>query len=633
MCGIAGMISVPCANRELALRLQHALRHRGPDDEGIAEPIPSVYLVHTRLSVLDLSLAGHQPMSDRSGNGRRPNWLVFNGEIYNYQALANDLTKMGFRFRTNTDTEVILHAYRAWGERCVDRFRGMFAFCLVNTELGIAYLYRDRLGIKPLYLFRPACGGLIFSSEIRTFLELGADLAPRTIDRAALEGFFAQGAIQGYTSLLRGVTMLRPGAYLSVDLSTGRVLKDVTYWSLPASESAQLDRPKVVEELRNVARETVRLHLISDAPLGLFLSGGVDSTALLTMACEQGVNPPRTLTIAFDSQHFDESSASSATAAEFRVNHQTVTITGNEILRSLDRALAAMDQPTVDGFNTYFVSRAARQAGLTVALSGLGGDELFGGYDSFRYVPWITTLRTRAVRAMCARLGAGMLRNRAGVKLREALQREPDLLKMYLLRRELFLPYQRRELHPLPETCDPVTGLDEGLLAEVRAESASRDEINRISLFEIELYMRHMLLRDADAFSMAAPIEYRVPFLDHVFVESTFILPGDWKIPDPRPKPLLIDIAGGRIPAAVWRRPKQGFAFPWVDWFASQGALSKVGRDAANDSTAWRQLSIDPAAVLNIWDRFASGDRCVSPLQILAFVTLRDFTVRNHLSV
>ena len=218
------------------------------------------------------------------------------------------------------------------------------------------------------------------------------------------------------------------------------------------------------------------------------------------------------------------------------------------------------------------------------------------------------------------------------MKLAEAMRRAPSLLTMYLLRRELFLSHERRALQPqLPEGGDDVTGLDQSLLDDLQSRSAGMDDRNTISFFEIELYMRHMLLRDADVFSMAAPIEYRVPFLDHKLVEFVFSLPGKWKRPDPRLKPLLLDAVGPGLPPSVWQKPKRGFTFPWQSWFAPGGALAETARDAANDVEVWQRLGISPTGVSNTWQRFSAGDKRVSPLQLLAFVTLRDYAVRHGL--
>jgi len=631
MCGIGGVIGVRDEGGVLSRRLLAALRHRGPDDEGFVQPAPTVSLVHARLSIFDLSAAGHQPMSDRPAGDPAGLWVTFNGEIYNFKQLESELAPEGYRFRTRCDTEALLHSYRAFGEDAVERWRGMFALCLVDPARGVGYLVRDRLGIKPLYLCRLPGGGVAFASELRALLALGSEIVAREIDPAAVESLLAQGAVQGYSSLVKGVEMVRPGEMIRFDLATGKETNRRIYWRLPPAGADSTPRPDAVEHLREVVSETVRLHLASDAPLGLFLSGGIDSSALLALASAECIGTLKTLTIGFDFPELDESKISAATASRFAVDHQNIRLGGAEVLSQLENALAAIDQPTVDGFNTYFVSRAARQAELTVALSGLGGDELFGGYATFKDVPRAIALRKNPLLCLGARVASAMMPNRTGLKLAETCRRPPDALAMYLLRRELFLPGERRTLMPLPAGADSLTGVSSGLLDELRAESRDLAAANRISYFEMNLYMRHMLLRDSDAFSMAAPIEYRVPFLDHRLVEAVFSLPDRWKVPDPRPKPLLLDVAGDRVPSSVWNRAKRGFTFPWQNWLANGGALHSVARDAANDTAKWRDLALDPGAVTDIWNRFDRGDLRVSPLQILAFVVLRDFSTRHNL--
>lgn len=633
MCGIAGLIGVPGDNREQGRRLLAALRHRGPDDEGIEQPTPAVTLVHTRLSILDLSATGHQPMADNPPANRVRNWVVFNGEIFNYRELQNELAESGWPCRTRSDTEVILHSYRVWGANCVQRFRGMFAFCLVDQDAGVALFARDRLGIKPLYLYRPQQGGLIFSSEVRAILSLGPEIISPRVNPVALESYFAQGAVQGYDTIIRDVFMLEPGTSLSVELNSGRELNKKTFWCVTDSPVREQSRAASVEHLHHLAREAVKLRLISDVPIGLFLSGGVDSAALLAIASEITPESLRAINVGFDTEGFDESGEAAATAAAFGACHDSLRITGSDVLAAMPSVLKSMDQPTVDGTNTFIVSRAARQAGLTVALSGLGGDELFGGYASFTDVPRAVAWRRRLGRLprVLSKLAKLIKCDRSGAKMAEALTRTPDWLRMYLLRRELFLPHERRGLQQLPDESDEATGLSQVLIEYVQRRGAGLDDLNRVSFFEVELYMRHMLLRDADVFSMAAPIEYRVPFLDHHLVEAVFSLPGEWKRPDPRPKPLLIDLVGARMPEAVWKRPKRGFTFPWGTWFAPDGALAGTAREAASDGVTWRQLGINPAGVLDIWKRFTSGDSRVSPLQLLAFINLRHFAVSYKL--
>ncbi len=616
----------------VAHRMLAALRHRGPDDEGIVRLRSAATLVHTRLSIFDLTPAGHQPMSDRPARDDDALWVVFNGEIYNFRELQSELASAGYSFNTRCDTEVILASYRRWGADAVKHWRGMFAICLVDLARRTAWLYRDRLGIKPLYIYRPANGGLIFASEVRALLAAGPELVERRVDPAAMETFLAQGAVQGYAGFVKGISLLRPGERVGVDLDTGNEIARSTYWSFPPQTSATRSREQTISELREVAAATLRLHLASDAPLGLFLSGGIDSAALLAMASRSSAGQLRTLTIGFDAAQFDESAEAALTAARFPVEHQTIRLAGEDVLAHLDDALAAVDQPTVDGFNTYFVSRAARDAGLTVALSGLGGDELFGGYATFRDVPRALALRNNRLARTAALIGGYFVGGRAGPKLLEVCHRPSDALSMYLLRREVFLPAERRRLMPLPRECDAQSGLNCDLICEVREQSDATDATTQISFLEMNLYMRHMLLRDADAFSMATPIEYRVPFLDHHLVEAVFSLSGELKLPDPRPKPLLLDMADGAVPRSVWQRAKRGFAFPWVRWFAAGNPLHERARDAVNDVRAWRDLGLDAGAIETIWRRFQNEDRSTSPLQILSFVVMRDFCVRHRLS-
>jgi asparagine synthase (glutamine-hydrolysing) len=630
MCGIGGLIGLHDEGGVVSRRMLAALRHRGPDDEGFAQPSATVSLVHTRLAIFDLTAAGHQPMRDHPAGARDPLWTVFNGEIYNFHELQRELGARGHTFHSRCDTEVILASYREWSEDAVRRWRGMFALCLVDPARSIAWLYRDRLGIKPLYMFRPEGGGLMFASEMRALLATG--LVPRTIDRAALESFLAQGAVHGFESFIKGITMVRPGEMIGVDLASGRELKRVAYWEFPTEPASPATRGQAIEELREVANESIRLHLASDAPLGLFLSGGIDSTALLAMAAKRTDGRLKAVTIGFDAPEFDETAAAIETASDHSIEHLTARLRGEEVLANLDQALAAIDQPTVDGFNTFFVSRAARGLGLTVAVSGLGGDELFGGYATFADVPRALALRENPLAHAAVRLGAPFVRSRAALKMIEACRRPGDALAMYLLRRELFLPEERRVLMPLPEACDAVCGLKSELLDNGHRTSCELDGASRISFFEMNFYMRHMLLRDADAFSMAAALEYRVPLLDHRLVEAVLPLRAEWKQPDPRPKPLLLDLADGAVPRSVWQRAKRGFTFPWAEWMKPGRPLHEAARDAAHDNASWKDLGLAATGVIDTWERFDRGDRRVSALQILGFIVLRDFRARHGLS-
>jgi asparagine synthase (glutamine-hydrolysing) len=321
-------------------------------------------------------------------------------------------------------------------------------------------------------------------------------------------------------------------------------------------------------------------------------------------------------------------------AAALGTTQSDVRLTGPGVLGALPHALSVLDQPTVDGFNTYFVSRSARDAGLTVALSGTGGDELFGGYPSFQYVP--AARRVQAVGRLlgpAGRLAAAGLRataRRGAHRSAELFLRSDELVHSYLLRWELFLPPERRALHQLPADSDPHSGVPHEFLDDLRADP-DPDPINQVSRFELRGYMGQMLLRDADVLSMANQIELRVPLLDHPFVESVLRMPGGWKRPDPRPKPLLVDAVGPRLPAWLHNAPKKGFSLPWRQWL--RGPLRGWARDAVRDESVWKALEFDPSYPVRLWRRFDAGDRRIADMQIMAFGVLAEYVTRQGLRV
>jgi asparagine synthase (glutamine-hydrolysing) len=559
---------------------------------------------------------------------------VFNGEVYNYLELHSLLTRHGWPCRSRCDTEAILNAYRVWGEACVSRLEGMFAWCLLDVGHGTAWFCRDRLGIKPLYMTRPRGGGLMFASEVRTLLAAGPSLLPPDINPRALESFFAQGAVCGPECIIAGVELVAPGQSLVTDWS-GRPVRTRTYWRIPFAppEEDAPPRDKTVSRLADTLRNSMRKHLRADVPLGLFLSGGIDSGALAAVASESAGSRLQTISVGFDQPEFDETDAAATVARALGTDHRTLRLTGTDVLDALPAALAAVDQPTVDGFNTYFVAQAARRDGLKVALSGLGGDELFGGYASFRDVPralrWRRRLRWLGP---APKLVAGLLgrpAGRGGAKTAELFARPMGPLHPYLLRRELFLPGDRRALHQLPPNCDPCSGMPFAQVEALVRRARGLDPINQVSLFETSVYMGQMLLRDADVFSMAHGLELRVPLLDHRVVELAAGLPGVFKRPDPRPKPLLLDAVGPRLPSAVYGRPKQGFTLPWAAWL--RGALHARARAVVDQDDLWASLGLNPAGPRGLWQRFERGDRRVAPTQIVGLLVLADFTARHGL--
>jgi asparagine synthase (glutamine-hydrolysing) len=575
--------------------------HRGPDDRGQAcyhttGPEGALGLGNTRLAIVDLSPAGHQPMEDPETG----NWIVYNGEVYNFQELRHDLEMRGFQFKSQTDTEVVLKAYACYGRNCVNHFRGMFAFAIWDPKHQELFLARDRLGIKPLYYYADG-GTFIFSSEVRALLASG--LAPRRLSLAGLDSYLALGAVQDPLTMIEGVNALPAGHY--------GIWKDGEftirpYWTLPTrvdEELARWPRQKIVEHLQELLEESVHLRLISDVPLGAFLSGGIDSSAVVSLLSRISPISPRTVSIVFEEPEFCEVAYMRLIARKFGTVHTEITLTAEDFLKELPHAIADMDQPTFDGVNTYIVSKYTRQAGLTVALSGLGGDELFAGYhNSFVTAPRLERLRQWLPGPAGQAVGAltrYVLQDRDGGRKLERWFQKRDLDGgAYFLIRELFSPATRCRLVPALRGVSPVKG-------QARDEFKNLDVISQISALELSHYTRNVLLRDTDAMSMAHALEVRVPLLDHKLVEFVLSLPASVKVNGRQPKPLLVD-AVRDLPSEVVNRRKQGFTLPFAVWLRCQlkETVGTVLRDAHIEQLPG---GLDRAAIGEIWQRFLAG--------------------------
>ena len=394
MCGIFGIIGLNTrVPSDVLERATKSLAHRGPDDSGTIILRDStrrqdveIGLGNRRLAILDLSALGHQPMNDPATG----NWIVYNGEIYNFREVRAKLERLGVYFGSHSDTEVILKAYARWGEKCLDEFRGMFAFAVWDAQQHRLFIARDPMGIKPLYFYR-SDHYFIFSSEVRTVL--GTGLVPSRIDPAGLASYLTFGSLYDPNTLVEGLSSLPPGCYLTWD--DGQV-KQVQYWDLVDSavvESSQhgrgagaVRRSELETQVAELLDESVRMQLVSDVPVGVFLSGGIDSSSLVAILSRNGIRPS-TFSIIFREADYSEAEYSRAIAQQFRTDHHEITVSQADFFAAIAPAIHAMDLPTIDGINTYFVAERTRTAGVKVALSGLGGDEMFAGYSSFRTVP------------------------------------------------------------------------------------------------------------------------------------------------------------------------------------------------------------------------------------------------------
>jgi asparagine synthase (glutamine-hydrolysing) len=602
MCGIAGVITSDTGiNVSSGLEaMVCSLAHRGPDSRGlIVRNVGkwSVGLAHTRLAILDLSEAGHQPMA----GGRARHWLTYNGEVYNFRSLREELGGDPSEWRSLTDTEVILRAYEKWDTDALSRFRGMFAFGLWDEPKHRLLLTRDEFGIKPLYYYQTK-DTIVFASEIRALLDSG--IVPRKLSRQGVASYLETGSCKAPLTIIDGVRSLLPGNYTTVDIndelqvSHSSFLSDI--WPELPERRVPKTRRAATAELFEVLKESVRLHLISDVPLGVFLSGGVDSSALLALMKQVSTERPKSFSVVFSEAEFSEAVFAKLVAHQFATDHHEIHLTEQRLFEWLPSGLESMDQPTIDGINTYVVSKATKEAGITVALSGLGGDELFAGYPSFHRALRAQSLRRipRRLRRATASVGTALLNgSTTRTKVWDLFGSDASPQAVYSISRRLF---SSREIR--------------SLLSEQRIESAEEatpgvtaDSINAISMLEIQGYMANTLLRDSDSMSMASSLELRVPFVDSEVVRFVLQLPGSWKMQGNGPKPLLLDALNGLLPEFVWNRPKMGFSFPFERWMAS--ALKPDIDDALGPGGCLNLLGFEVPVVRSVWGRFIDNPK------------------------
>src|SRR5216683_2391671 len=612
MCGIFGILSREGdVSRDVLTRAQKCLAHRGPDDsgavviDGSAGPPRQLGFAHTRLSIIDLSPLGHQPMQDPDTG----NWVVFNGEIYNFRELRTELEAVGVEFRSHSDTEVILAAYRVWGESCLLRLGGMFAFALWDAPRKRLVLARDPMGIKPLY-YHQSEQTFIFASEVRTLLR--TRLVPRKVDPTGVLSYLAFGSVYEPWTIVEGVRAVPPGHVLAVEngsVSSREYWNPLQSFSRAGSESPSGNGVATADQLPATLRDAVLSHLVSDVPVGLFLSGGIDSSALVAILSHNGVRA-NTFSLVFQEAEFNEGQYSREIARRFGTEHHEIAVSQQDTLSVLPDALCAMDQPTIDGINTYLVSAKTRAAGVKVALTGLGADEVFAGYSNFRRVPRMEVFSKRfgrLPRLARQRLSASVTlfagRGDRSRKLAELATGQDSVVHPYFLVRMLFGAAEREAL--AGEGLGDSERALESVLRESIAQSSTLDPVNRVSYLESHFYMRNTLLRDSDFMSMAHGLELRVPFLDRALVETCFRIPGSKKLNGDSPKSLLLASLGVELPREIVNRPKRGFTLPFERWL--RGEMRPVVEDALLKSD-WDRTSISASAVRDVWNRFLTGE-------------------------
>lgn len=560
MCGIAGILSSNLEQNNLEIlidRMQTAIQHRGPDDRGIyISSDKKVAIAHTRLAILDLSPSGHQPMSVADERY----WITFNGEIYNFRELRSQLEAQGESFHSQTDTEVILKLYQKVGSDCVKYLRGMFAFAIWDNLEKTCFLARDPLGIKPLYYWQSG-STLVFASELRAIL--ASNLPSVNLSIEGLYGYLVSGSVPEPHTLIAGIHCLEAGHLLHWKSGS---LAQSQYWQINFA-SENFSGAEATEKVRLALIDSIKNHFTSDVPVGVFLSGGIDSTAVVALARQTQSGLLRTYSITFEEPNWNEGEIAKKVANTFETNHTEYQVTASLGKELFAKFLTAIDQPSIDGFNTFCVSHITREDSTKVALSGLGGDELFGGYSSFEKVPkmvhWGKQLKCTGV--ISKTLGMSLERWGKSIQLRrlgDFLQQPANSTNAYRSFRGIF---SHREACAIAASYLPSVALpNRNQLSSLPNFPSIEDEV---SFLELSQYMRNQLLRDSDVMSMSSGLEMRVPLVDRVVVEAIASISSKIRL---APGKQLLVQAVPELPTWVVNRPKQGFSFPFEQWLSNE---------------------------------------------------------------
>ncbi len=628
MCGIAGFTILSDSKKnypEIISGMVNSLAHRGPNAKNIWND-DQIYLGHTRLSIIDLSENSNQPMHSSSSRYV----IIYNGELYNYRELKLELQRVAqgqtnetYFFKTNSDTEVIIAAYERWGKNCLEKFNGMFAFALYDKQEKYLFIARDRLGIKPFY-YAHINNQLIFASELRTILNSG--LIQKKINRKVISEYFLYQTVNAPNTIIEGVNMLMPGNYMEYKNNS---LAISPFWKINdfINSANELNYEQTCKKINELLFQSVERRLVADVPFGTFLSGGIDSSAVVGIMSKISSQKVETFNVSFDESEFSEAIYAKKVSQKFNSNHHEIKLSPNDFLKQVPEALSAMDHPSGDGPNTYVVSKATKQAGITMALSGLGGDELFAGYDVFKRMMEIKNKSYLNVfplwiRKIPATIVKSKNKSVAGDKMFEVLtQQNVSIDSTY--------PISRKNFSEEQVGCLLKNYNSQNYLSDIISKTTKpkkEHNLSYISALEINSYMQNVLLRDTDQMSMSIALEVRVPFLDYKLCEFVLSVKDEFKFPL-TPKKLLIDSLDGLLPNEIINRPKMGFTLPWKHWLKNElksfcekniQALSK--RDFVNEN-----------GIINLWEAFLKDDKRVTWSRIWHLAVLENWMQKNNI--
>ena len=599
MCGICGIFRLNCVADDggRIARMLDSMAHRGPDGRGALKVTDNLFFGHVRLSIIAPTAEGSQPMV----NPETGDVITYNGEIYNYRELRGELSGKGCVFRTASDTEVLLKAYEQWGADCVSHLDGIYAFAIWDARSRRLFAARDRLGVKPFYYYlinNNDGGGVVFASEVRALLS--SDMVSKRISPQGMASLLSHGSVQEPFTVVEGVRSLPAGGWMVADESVS--IHDAAEWNAGG---------RSVSEIAPELEAAVRRQTVADVPLGVFLSGGIDSAAIASLA-SKAVGELHTFTVAFEEKGLDERRRSRETADRCGAIHHELELDGNYIRSSIPKALDAYDQPSIDGINTWLVANSVHNAGMKVALSGLGGDELFAGYGGF-YRPLRLMRLARIMRRIPRPLRKMVSQLTSNEGLKKILSSPECPVHPYFLTRQIMGHGQRQRL-----------GFgDDGWMQDAFAplQRDDGDAINAVSFWELSSYMRSTLLRDADCMGMANSLEIRVPLIDSRLVELLLSIPGDAKLDSRLPKPLLVRNSG--VPEDFAAAPKRGFDIP-LERILREQCLPEAEELFRNPP----ECGLDKGELLRLWETFQAGRFAYQRLWCI-FVTLR--WIQNHL--
>jgi asparagine synthase (glutamine-hydrolysing) len=560
MCRIAGIVSEKRSQNEIRDKVKlmcHALQHGGPDDEGIFEDEEThLAFGHRRLSIIDLSTNGHQPMANVGQNA----WITFNGEIYNYPELKQELLRSGAQFKSGTDTEVILQAYLNWGTQAFARLRGMFAFALYDISKSLTYLVRDTAGIKPLY-YSSTNGELSFASEVRAFKDSG--LVTETDPNWQVR-LLAFGHIPEPYTTLKNVSCLPKGHFLCWNHRNAR--HTLNKYQIDGLPNVVTDENEACRLIHDTLSQSVNRQLIADAPIGVFLSGGIDSSLITLLADQQKKEQLKTISIYFDDKSYDESSYQNIINNKIKAQNFSHLVKQSDFEACFPQIINAMDMPTTDGINSWFISKYAHDDGLKAVLSGVGADELFGGYPSFNRIKYLGYLRK--LPSWLLKISGHLLPDH--YKRLTSLSIDHAAADYMALRG--FFPVA--DISALLDTS--VDHIHNVLFGSTPAPAPSGYDYEHAAWFETHFYMQNQLLRDTDVMGMSHGLEVRVPFLDEDFSQTVRSIVQGIRFNKTQPKKILIDSLSNLIPREIWDRPKMGFTFPLQKWMNGHSQIGSI---------------------------------------------------------